>query len=99
MAKLYSKRGFLLVDDPGSTPTLTVELYCKWYKLFLVQSDGWIEEIPFPDDKYEPLGESPYLDHVPNPNAVQNYARVFGYEIGELALEMMIGRWALERAK
>lgn len=43
MAKLYSRRGLLLVDEVAEVPVLTVELYCKWYSLFLIKPDGDIE--------------------------------------------------------
>jgi hypothetical protein len=92
-----STRGYQLVDTPNhSSKLLTVELYHKWYELVLLNPDGSTEVIPFPDDKYAPRGESAYRDHVPNPRAVQQYAEEHDLEIGEFALELMIGRWHID---
>lgn len=78
------------------TPTLTVELYSKWYGLFLVYPNGEIQEMPFPYDETCPKGEVPFVDHVPNPNAVIAYADANEYLIDNLALEMIVGRWEIE---
>jgi len=89
-------RGYLLADEPQSETIITVELYCKWYSLYLLHPDGRCVVQPFPDEKYAPAGESAFVDHVPNPKAVENYAKVRGLEVGGLALELITGRWYLE---
>ena len=87
----------MLIDTAIDTiPTLTMELYLKWYGLQLIHPDGCVEELPFPGDEYAPPGESAFRDHVPNPKAVENYALEHGYAVGEFALELITGRWYLE---
>lgn len=67
----------------------------KWYNLELWTPEG-MHSIEFPDmGNYEKLG-SPYVDHVPNPKHVVLWAESMGYELDEMSLEVMIGRWALE---
>lgn len=89
--------GFLSELTP---PTVTVELYVKWYSLFVIQKmlydEVIIEEVPFPDDEFCGTGESPYCDHVPNPAVVARWAASKGYVIDDAAMEMMIGRWERE---
>jgi hypothetical protein len=95
--RLYSAQGHLLVDAPiKDRPVLTVELYTKWYVLHLVEWSGLITKLDFPDERYAPPGESAYVDHVPNPKAMENYALEHGYDVGEFALELITGRWHLE---
>jgi hypothetical protein len=77
---------------PG-TPTLTVEMWIKWYDLQLVHPDGRIERVLYPENLD---GESSFIDHVPNPKAVVKFAKEKGYEIDELALQAIKGRWAEE---
>lgn len=85
----------LVLTDHGGGPTLTVELYVKWYTLWLVKGHE-VTEVEFPDmGNYEKLG-SPYLDHAPNPRHVCAWAEKNGFEIDHLALELMVGRWELE---
>ena len=79
----------------GESPVVCVELYCKWYRLHVIHPDGTIEEFPFPDD-YLDTGETPYLDHAPNPMTVQRWAEKMNYHLCDLALELMIGRWEME---
>jgi hypothetical protein len=100
MARIHSKRGHLLADLDGIVPVLTVELCSKWYGLQLLHPDPdrRCEFIPFPGDEYASPGESAYRDHVPNPRAVMNYAKKHGVEVGEFALELIVGRWHLETA-
>jgi len=95
--RLCSDRGHLLVDAPVKDQhVLTVELYTKWYTLYLVTWDGLVTAVPFPDGLWVPHSESAFCDHVPNPKAVQTYAEAHNYVLGEFALELIIGRWQLE---
>lgn len=77
-------------------PTVTVEFYQKWYGLVVVQPNGNIEEVAFPDEGFCKPSESPYADHVPNPAVVMRWAKHHGYEVDPLALELMVGRWELD---
>ena len=99
MLFLMSERGLPLVLSNGLPlePTLTVELYEKWYDLHLVHPDGKVEKVPYPDDlDCCPTNMSPYRDHVPNPEVVVKFARLHGYQIDNLAIELMVGRWEIE---
>lgn len=95
MFHLVSNRGhFLLLDAlpiAAHPPVVTVEAYPKWYSLYVVRPGPHVEEVPFPESDTM----TPYIDHVPNPQVVKAWADANGYEVDELALEMMIGRWQL----
>jgi hypothetical protein len=83
----------------GVLPTVTVEMYVKWYSFFVVRvgyDEVVVEEVPFPDDEFCEAGESPYCDHAPNPVVVARWAKSKGYLIDDAAIEMMIGRWERE---
>lgn len=99
MRTLMSPRGkpLVLTDDLPSVPVLTVELYTKWYGLYLVDPSGKIEELSFPEDLGSgPTGIMPYCDHVPNPEVVLRFAKAHGYQLDELAAELLVGRWEIE---
>jgi len=72
-----------------------VEVYMKWYGLHLIRPNGEVERVPFPDD-YAESGETPFLDHAPNPTTVQRWAKRNNYVVCDIARELMIGRWELE---
>ena len=95
--------------DCAGRPMITVARASKWYGLYLV---GRARTNVFPDEPedigfheiedalvdtwdYAAHG-SVYHDHVINPRAVVLYARKLGYDVGDLALEMIVGRWVLE---
>ena len=83
----------------GVLPTVTVELYTKWYCLCVVRigyDEVVVEEVPFPSDLEFCEGETPFLDHAPNPVVVARWAAKQGYVVDDLAAELMIGRWERE---
>ena len=89
--KVYkSDRGMLLVfqEIDAGIPVLTVENYCKWYCLYLVDSSGDVTPVDFPEDGY--------TDHVPYPDAVEALAESRGWVVDEQSMEMIIGRYMLE---
>lgn len=99
-ASLESGRDQLLVmvnGKPKENPLLTVDLYVKWYSLHLVLPDGSVQRVTF--GELEPFADDvlPYVDHTPNPTVVEKFAAAKGYDIDELAFEMMVGRWKIER--
>lgn len=101
MLTLTSPRNHPLVlpgiDGFPVKTTITVELYEKWYGLYLVHTDGRVEEIPFPEDtECCPSGVSAYRDHVPNPRVVAKFAQLHDYHVDWLAIELMVGRWEVE---
>ena len=84
-----STRGYpLVIDIVPQVPTLTVELYVKWYTLYLVHPDERIEEVLYPLNGF--------VDHVPKPAAVFDFAKENGYDIEPLAWEMIVGRWEID---
>jgi hypothetical protein len=95
-----SERGFPLVYwgfPPMAGHVVTVENYCKWYTLYLVDTDGHVQAVSWEGlaDHAEP-DESPWSDHVPNPYCLQRWAAAQNYQIDDQALEMVIGRWERE---
>jgi hypothetical protein len=84
----------------GIRPTVTVEMYSKWYSLFVVRvgyDEVTIEEFPFPDDlEFCGGNETPFLDHAPNPVVVARWALKNGFCVDDVAMETMIGRWERE---
>lgn len=85
------------------SPLLTVEFKTKWYELFLIQhvvdsTDSVnLSSIHFGFlDDICPGDTTPFVDHVPNPHVVRLFARRYGYEIDELALDLIYGRWQNE---
>lgn len=82
-------------------PVVCVEFYSKWYSVYIVFPDranndrpGAIVEYAYPHDC--PDGESPFLDHVPNPKAIAKFAQEHGCLIDPLSWELMVGRWEIE---
>lgn len=112
MKMLCSERGHPLAlsnaFESGQDPVLTVELYTKWYNLYLIKSEptefvpqgiGWLKVYSLDFGHLEdvcPSGWSPYCDHVPNPLVVNLFARRNGYEVDELAGNLIAGRWQEE---
>ena len=83
-------------------PVLTVALRTKWYELYVVEIDGSVRAL---DHGFAPLSvvaerlrETPYLDHVPNPRVFEALAEENGWELDELAEELVVGRWQLEHS-
>ena len=111
---LFSHRGHALVCSvvPYEVfrPTITVELRTKWYELFLITVEpkefypkGWdwlqVYSIHFGHlDDAVPTGMTPFVDHVPNIDAVRLFAARQDYEIDELAVDLITGRWHNEVA-
>lgn len=75
---------------PVDKPLLTVELYTKWYRMYLIHPNGTSEE-HIPSDY-----EVRFKDDTFNPTDIQKYAYTHNYHIDPLALEMLIGRWEQE---
>jgi len=99
-APAYSHRGFFLPTpvDGFDEPILTVECYSRWYSLYLVTPNGEVSIVDF--SELEPYASgssvSAYVDHVPNPVAVEAFAESRGYHLYEVALDMIVGRWTRE---
>lgn len=78
----------------GHPPVVCVELCNKWYSICLFYPDkGYVVDFAFPLDA---CGEAPFLDHAPNPRAIDQAAKEHGWLIDPLSWELMIGRWETE---
>lgn len=88
---MLTKRGHQLIyNGVSDRPIVTVELYCKWYSLYLIQPNGSVEEfIP-------PTEEVSFKDDTFNPIELVQYALKMNYLIDDLAFELIIGRWETE---
>jgi hypothetical protein len=97
---ILSERNIPLVyqfNESFSEPVLTVENYCKWYNLYIVNPDKSVNKVDFDAlHNFTPKKESSYRDHVPNPKAVKCYADKYSYHLDEQSYEMMVGRWMIE---
>jgi len=92
---MITHRGHKLIyqgDGPTeeSMPVLTAELYGIWHMLYLLKTDGTIEEFD------PPLEEVSYLDNKWNPLELEEYCENNDIIIGELFYEMLVGRWEIE---
>jgi hypothetical protein len=97
MIAIYSSRGIMLIVTSDARPLVTVEYSSKWYNLFLIDNDRVINEPGFDLlEKFALFHTPAYIDHVPNPTAVERFAESIGAEVDPMALEIMWGRWMLE---
>ncbi len=97
----YSERHIPLVyvGQPTEKVILTVENYMKWYYVYEILPSGAVRPANlFDGDASLKNFEGPvWSDHVPNPEAVARFADHYGYEVDENALDMIQGRWDVQR--
>lgn len=75
--------------------TITVELTTKWSILFIVDTKTGIRELTYSElGDGDPSGH--FCDHCPRPMSVLDYAERNGFEIDDLAWELIVGRWMIE---
>lgn len=83
----------------ASRPTLTVADEEKWYCLYLMQRANTdfdsvrVIEVGFAE--LHGYSGTPYVDHAPNPAAVEWLAEAKGWHLDAVALELIEGRWRL----
>ena len=95
----FSDRDIPLVyyGRPPTHPTITVENYLKWYKLYVIHPNGLVTSLEFPwEEDLSDVGESTVGDHVVNPRAVVRFADRHNFVVDAEALEMLTGRWVIE---
>ena len=97
-----SPRGMMLLDQtPSDKPILTGENYEKWYDLYLLHPDGTVEPVTknydIDDCNYET--GCVWIDHNYHPEIFNKMAGKHGWYIGQVAIEVAAGRWALEYHK
>ena len=79
-------------------PTVTVENYCKWYNVFVINPDGVVVTAD-----WEVLNMLEYKsgkcligDHVYHPDLLVQYADYIGGYVDDVSLETVAGRWMFE---
>jgi len=77
-------------EDVG-VPVLTVENYCKWYNMYLVDNEV-VTAVPFHMCP-EVHGMTVVGDHIVNPASVCAYAAEHGCHVDSEALAAMTRRW------
>ncbi len=76
---------------------LTVEMAYKWYFLSLVDVlTNEVTEIGFDELDVQGHGFTPFVDHAPNPKAVDWLCEKNGWTFDPLAEELITGRWEIE---
>lgn len=102
----FSQRAIPLVytGKPGEKPILTVENYCKWYTLYAVFPDGRVRPVDYSEYgelelKSEAHGGVSHLwsDHIPYPPSCEKIAEHLGMDWDDQSLEMIHGRYQLEK--
>lgn len=94
----WSDHGYLL-SHWGHNPkecTIAVELYLKWYTLYVIHPDGTVAPLGYfelDECPTLPKNMSCYVDHTPNPAAVAAYAEWKGWVVCSEAEDLMVGRW------
>lgn len=98
MKILYSDRNLpiILSTDTIFQPTISVELYDKWYNLQLIHTDLTVKSINFPELNLFYDSEPNVCDHCPNPKTVREFANRNNFQIDNLAYELIVGRWNIE---
>lgn len=82
---------------PGSVVHVPFETH--WHTLQVIHADGRTELADFPDmGNHERLGSALFGD-VPNPKHVLEWAQSMGYEVDDLSLELLVGRWEIQVLK
>lgn len=93
---ILSTRGIpLALDSTPSFPCLAVEMYCKWYSLYLVQGTmDCATVMPWlPDPKLEDaVGSWIFGDHIFNPRTLRLVQKPA--PIDPLSWELIVGRFA-----
>jgi len=97
--KYFSDRGIplvtqhLLTDNDGNpVAMLTVEDYCKWYKMFIIHPDGTVEPrvgVEIPSDPHE-YG---WIDHAIKPWAFHETAKNLGLVYDNRTFAMVCERF------
>jgi len=92
-----STRGIPLVYryNQAVQPVITIENTGKWYKLFVVGTDGSVSDLDVAIGSLP--GFDDWIDHCPKPDDLVVYAEKIGFFVDEQSLEMMIGRIVIEK--
>ena len=92
---ILSTRGIpLALDSTSSFPCLAVEMYCKWYSLYLVQGTMHCATVTpwLPDPKLEDtLGSWIFGDHIFNPRTLRLVRKPA--PIDSRSWELIVGRY------
>lgn len=93
-----SERGFpLICQKPGETPIVTVENYCKWYRLYLLMPNGEVKPVtPELVESVNAFENAWMIDHTFHPDLLRAVARKIGGYVDTVSLEAAAGRWVME---
>lgn len=95
--RLVSERGLELVEQRVlDIPLITVENYEKWYRLYVIQPNGEVETVPS-NLITECDSGGQCIGHCWHPELVLKVAERLGGEVPATSLEMIAGRWVMER--
>jgi len=104
MTQFVSDRDLPLLTqevDPEGRPIVTMENYCKWYGVQILQPDGRVEHVDY--DLLclyadAPDATPPYQmgDHNYRPELLESVAKHLGGVVDPKALAMTRARWAVE---
>lgn len=96
---LTTPEGVALVSRPLYTltrPMITCEMLEKRYCLWIVKPNNSVVPLEYQAlNGFEPEHQSTYVDHDPNPVAVQNFAEYRAYEIEPMAFSLLVGDWCM----
>lgn len=81
----------VFIEAKSTFPILTVENYCKWYDVYLVQPDGKVEVVRDPE-----FAVNAWSDHVPRIKECLELADRLGAIWCENSLDMIVGRYQRE---
>ena len=90
-----SNRGLNLVDQDCSVKTLTVEDYCKWYDLHLIDTDGTVtntEALPY-NETVDAVFNDNWLDHCITPKGFIEVAKVLGAKVSKKGYAAVISMY------
>lgn len=98
--QLVSERGNVLVEQRVlDIPLVTVENYEKWYSLYIIQPSGDVEKVDVGliSELSDKSGKCLWIDHAYHPHLLLLIAEHIKGEVPATSLEMVAGRWVLER--
>lgn len=98
--RFVSPRGIeLMWQTVGDTPTVTVENYMKWYNIFIINPDETVVAVDpaLIKELSDVAGFPLQVDHTFHPKLLLLIAERIGGEVPYTTLEIVAGRWVIER--
>lgn len=98
-ARFQSERGVPLVTQQthDTKPMLTVENYDKWYDLYIITVDGYVEKTEVIENELTSKARSllfdGWSDHAFNPNHFKELAEEMNFNYDTATIESVERRW------